>query len=433
MPHRYKVREIAQQSGLSEATVDRVLNKRPGVRENTRAEVMQAIADLDKQRAQLRLNGRRYLIDVVMQTPQRFSDAFRAAVEAELPAFAPAMLRARFHLWETGSTTQMVDALGRLRGSHGVILKAQDEPEVAEAIDRLVESGVPVVTYATDVPASARCSYVGIDNHGAGVTAAYLMGQWLGPAPSDVLITLSRNVFRGEGEREVGFRSALRGSGRQIVEVTDSDGIDATNERLVLEALERNPSVEAVYSVGGGNAATVAAFERLGRAVPSFHCARPRRRQPAAAARRPDLGRPAQRSARRCTAGDAADTAGARSTARRAGSAGADPGHHAVQPARLDSEPCLLRHAVAPYPDKLAVRRDDPHVGSARVLATSYRSVTISLEKTFRRNVTKNTLLSHGVGVHTSLNSVFGRSVTQMSPVSRVKPRLRKCNNRYCE
>ena len=157
MAHRFKVREIAQQSGLSEATVDRVLNERPGVRENTRAEVMQAIADLDKQRAQLRLNGRRYLIDVVMQTPQRFSDAFRAAVEAELPAFAPAMLRARFHLWETGSTAQMVDALARLRGSHGVVLKAQDEPEVAEAIDRLVDGGVPVVTYATDVPASARC------------------------------------------------------------------------------------------------------------------------------------------------------------------------------------------------------------------------------------------------------------------------------------
>lgn len=265
MPHRYKVREIAQQSGLSEATVDRVLHERPGVRENTKAEVMQAIADLDKQRAQLRLNGRRYLIDVVMQTPQRFSNAFRAAVEAELPAFAPAMLRARFHLWETGQVSQMVDALARIRGSHGVILKAQDEPEVVEAIDRLVDSGVPVVTYATDVPASSRCAYVGIDNHGAGVTAAYLMNQWLGVAPSDILITLSRTVFRGEGEREVGFRSALRGSGRAIVEVSDSDGIDATNERLVLEALEQHRSVEAVYSVGGGNTATVAAFERLGR------------------------------------------------------------------------------------------------------------------------------------------------------------------------
>jgi LacI family transcriptional regulator len=265
MPHRYKVREIAQQSGLSEATVDRVLNERPGVRENTRVEVIQAIADLDKQRAQLRLNGRRYLIDVVMQTPRRFSDAFRVAVEAELPAFAPAMLRARFHLWESGSTAQMVDALGRIRGSHGVVLKAQDEPEVAEAIDRLVGVGVSVVTYATDVPTTSRCAYVGIDNHGAGVTAAYLMDQWLGSAPSDVLITVSRTAFRGEGEREVGFRSALRGSGRGIVEVSGSDGIDATNERLVLDALDRNPNVEAVYSVGGGNTATVAAFDRLGR------------------------------------------------------------------------------------------------------------------------------------------------------------------------
>jgi LacI family transcriptional regulator len=175
------------------------------------------------------------------------------------------MLRARFHLWESGSSAQMVDALARIRGSHGVVLKAQDEPAVAEAVDRLVRAGVPVVTYTTDVPTSARCGYVGIDNHGAGVTAAYLMDQWLGPAPSDVLITVSRTGFRGEGEREVGFRSALRGTGRGIVEVSDSDGIDATNERLVLDALDRNPNVDAVYSVGGGNTATVAAFERLGR------------------------------------------------------------------------------------------------------------------------------------------------------------------------
>ncbi|BBX69358.1 LacI family DNA-binding transcriptional regulator [Mycolicibacterium psychrotolerans] len=265
MAHRYKVREIAQQSGLSEATVDRVLNNRPGVRETTIAEVNQAIADLDKQRTQLRLNGRRFLVDVVMQTPQRFSDAFRAAVEAELPAFAPAMVRARFHLWESGSATEMVDTLSRIRGSHGVVLKAQDEPQVAEAVDHLVAGGVPVVTYATDIPSSARCAYVGIDNHGAGVTAAYLVNQWLGAASSDVLITVSRTVFRGEGEREVGFRSGLRGSGRAIVEVSDSDGIDATNERLVLDALERNPGVGAVYSPGGGNTATVAAFERLGR------------------------------------------------------------------------------------------------------------------------------------------------------------------------
>ena len=37
--HPYRIREIAEQSGLSVATVDRVLNERPGVRASTVAEV----------------------------------------------------------------------------------------------------------------------------------------------------------------------------------------------------------------------------------------------------------------------------------------------------------------------------------------------------------------------------------------------------------
>jgi LacI family transcriptional regulator len=122
----------------------------------------------------------------------------------------------------------MVDALDRLRGSHGVILKAQDEPEVAEVIDRLVDSGVPVVTYATDVPASARCAYVGIDNHGAGVTAAYLMGQWLGSSPSDVLITLGTHRHQPTGDVDRGKgdaceRRAPTGARRGAVDDVDRE------------------------------------------------------------------------------------------------------------------------------------------------------------------------------------------------------------------
>jgi len=58
-------------------TVDRVLHDRHNVRDSTQLEVEQAIRDLDKQRSQLRLAGRKYLFDVVMQAPQRFSSAFR--------------------------------------------------------------------------------------------------------------------------------------------------------------------------------------------------------------------------------------------------------------------------------------------------------------------------------------------------------------------
>jgi LacI family transcriptional regulator len=272
--HRYKVREIAQQSGLSEATVDRVLHERPGVRESTRAEVQQAIRDLDKQRTQLKLSGRKFLVDVVMQSPERFTTAFRAAVEAELPALAPAVVRSRFHFRETGSTPAMVETLDRIgaRGTQGVIVKAPDSVEVVEAIDRLTAAGIPVVTYATDVPGSSRAGYVGIDNRAAGATAAYLVDQWLGDLSSAVLITLSSNAFRGEEEREMGFRAALRsfGTDRAVIDIAESDGLDATIESLVLRALEQNPDIAAVYSIGGGNVATARAFERTGRTCRVF-------------------------------------------------------------------------------------------------------------------------------------------------------------------
>ena len=264
MGHPYRIREIAVQAGLSERTVDRVLNNRGQVRESTAHEVQQAIADLDRQRSQLRLSGRTFMIDVVMQAPERFSSAVRDALEAELPSLRPAAVRARFHFRETGSVDDMVATLDRIRsrGSHGVILKAPDVPEIITACWRLIQAGIPIVTLVTDLPGSQRLTYIGMDNRAAGATAAYLMGQWLGDRPGDVLVTLSRGFFRGEEEREVGFQGAMRNRypDRPMIEIDNSDGLDETMRGLVLSALDSDRQISAVYSIGGGNLAIIEAF-----------------------------------------------------------------------------------------------------------------------------------------------------------------------------
>ncbi len=270
MRRQYRVADIAAQAGLSHATVDRVLHGRAGVRPETVAQVQRAIGELERQRSQVQLSSKTIILDLVMQAPDRFASECRNALEAELRALRPAVLRVRSNLRETSdpdAAARTLDAIAR-RGSDGVILKAPDHPTVVEAVGRLGAVGIPVVTFVTDVPSSRRAAYVGVDNFAAGTTAAYLVAHWAG-SRGDVLLTVSHSSFRGEEERERGFRSELAAlaPARGVCAVTDTGGLDEAMLDAVRAALAGNPSIDAVYSAGGGNRATLSAFAELRRSA----------------------------------------------------------------------------------------------------------------------------------------------------------------------
>ena len=229
MPHPYPIREIARQSGLSEATVDRVLNKRPGVRPSTAANVAQAITDLDRQRSQLRLNGRTFIVDLVMQTPDRFSAAVKSALELELPMLRPAVVRSRFDFRETGAARRARERPSTTSATAvrwGSSSRHPTSPRSVMRSDGCTTPGFRWSRWSPTSRLSQRVAYVGIDNRAAGATAAYLIDQWLTADDDAILMALSRSAFRGEEEREMGFRTTMRerAAGRALIEATDTDG-----------------------------------------------------------------------------------------------------------------------------------------------------------------------------------------------------------------
>jgi LacI family transcriptional regulator len=257
MTHRFPIKEIARHAGIGTATVDRVINGRAHVSPQTKLRVARAIADMERQEGQIATQGRQMFFDFVIEAPKRFSREVKAAAENVMREIGTAACRSRFTLQEIMSTDEVVQILNRItkRGSQGVCIKVRDVSEIRTAVDRVVAAGIPVVTLVTDVQGTHRTSYVGLDNTGAGRTAAYLVGQIVGDMPGCVLATRSNARFLGEEERASAFSDALMQTcpHLRIVSANAGGGVHFETTKDLEGVIGWLDDLVAVYSMGGGN------------------------------------------------------------------------------------------------------------------------------------------------------------------------------------
>ena len=266
MTHRFPIKEIAAQSGLAAATIDRVLHGRPNVSQAAHARVAAAIEELKAQEAMLTAKGRRLFVDVVMEAPKRFTREVRRASLAALPQINAAVIRLHFTDAEVMSVPQMLAHLARIakRGSHGVCLKSRDLPEIRAAIADLEARGIPVVTIFTDISESRRVAYAGLDNLEAGRIAAWFMARMLGQSRGVVLTTKSNALFEGEDARFRGFSETLAQDAPHlgIRDVSGGQGLNADTARMFEQMI--GPDVVGIYSMGGGNRAILQVLQGAG-------------------------------------------------------------------------------------------------------------------------------------------------------------------------
>lgn len=263
---RSTLTDIARDSGVSTATVDRVLNNRAGVSSRTRTIVMEAATRLGYF-GQAESAIERIRLDFVL--PEG-TNTFIANLKAQLERQCAAQdgIDYQIHAVEGFNPTSLAQKLAALRPvTQGIGLVALDHPAVREEMRALAEAGIRVVTLASDILHVARTGYIGVDNRAAGRLGGYLLGRLLPATTGKIALFAGSLSYRGHEEREMGFRHIVSEEFRhlevvQMREIRD-DRQRAYDETLAL--LERHPDLAGIYNIGGGSSGIGKALQDRGR------------------------------------------------------------------------------------------------------------------------------------------------------------------------
>jgi len=254
------INDVAKTAGVSLATVDRVLNERPGVRSVTIDKVMGAVTQLGYVRDSAAANlARSRFYRLVFILPES-NNEFVQALERDIAAFSTRQTLQRTTLQSLKippfDPAALIEALDQLDASNvdGVSVFGPDTPEVCQAIERTRERGIAVVTLVADLPRSKRNHFVGIDNVAAGRTAARLLGRFMGGTGQILIITGSR-LANDHLERINGFEEVINRDYPALNIVTALEGqddADLIHQRLP-DLFKNNPQINGIYSAAAGN------------------------------------------------------------------------------------------------------------------------------------------------------------------------------------
>ena len=260
-PTNPTINDIARVAKVSLATVDRVLNARPGVRATTVTRVNKAIADLGYVRDAAAVSlarGRAY--DFVFILPAN-SNEFLSLIEAQIEALNTSLRHERTRLrfirvaaFDPVALAAAIDGLDPT-ALDGVAIFGPETPSVRDSVTHLKQHGVTVVALVADIPSADRDHYTGVDNVAAGRTAAQLLGRFLGGARGSILVLTGSMLARDHLERRLGFDEVMARDFPHLHVLPSLEGRDdpALIAKLLPTSLRENADVVGIYSSAAGN------------------------------------------------------------------------------------------------------------------------------------------------------------------------------------
>lgn len=274
---RPTIADLAQAAGVSTATVDRVLNGRHNVREETVRRVHEAAEQIGYHgvnviRHRLWADKPEFRLGLVLQKPRHyFYQQVLAIFEAQARACTDRRVRVIPHFVESTRPEELAQILRGLRGrADAVAATGLDHHIVTQAVQELRGAGTPVYSLLSDFAQGVRESYFGTNNLKMGRNAGWFISR-LARQPGKVGLFVGGPRFHGHELRETGFRSYFRDAAPRF-QLLDTQ-INLETRELTYEAtmnlIGRHPDLVGLYVAGGGMEGAIQAV-RESRAMPGL-------------------------------------------------------------------------------------------------------------------------------------------------------------------
>lgn len=252
---RPTTRDLAIEAGVSLATVDRVLNGRAGVRQDTIDKVNQAIEKLSFSRNIVAANlarGKSYnFLFLLPVTGDQFLAELVARIEEANLAFAADMIRAEVMRIPESDPHRVASLLGALDPGQydGVAIMAPESPQVRDAKTRLVDRGIKTINFISGQNIESQTDFVGTDNCAAGATAGRLIGRFSQRTPGEVLVVAETMQSRDSLERRLGFDRTINTDYPHLTVLPSLEtyGDPDRAERVIRASFASNRNIKCVY------------------------------------------------------------------------------------------------------------------------------------------------------------------------------------------
>ncbi len=271
MANRPTIKDVALAAGVSVTTVDRALNGRSVVREETIRKIAQAAhrvgyhgKGLFESRLKTAAPERR-LGFVLLKKSQEFYQNFAKEIEQAVAARTDIRGTADIRFSSSQSPNEFAELLTDLgRTCDAVACTAVNDQRLNQIVQDLKDDGVPVFSLLNDFAQGIRKNYLGLNNMKIGRLAAWMITKTV-HQPGKLAVFVGGNRWHGHDLREVGFRSFIREQDRGFSVLDTMVNLETrkVTYEATLELLSRHPDLKGIYVAGGGMEGAIAAVREV--------------------------------------------------------------------------------------------------------------------------------------------------------------------------